>query len=50
MVATKASIQVQANILRGEFRAFHDALLKLCNIIQDELWAIHAEVEEVCSD
>lgn len=49
-VATKALIQDQANILRGEFRAFHDELLKLRNFMQDELWETHAEVEEVRSD
>ena len=40
----------QANTLRGEFQSFHDKLLKLRNFVQDELHAVHAEVEEVRSD
>ncbi|KAL9408761.1 hypothetical protein AB3S75_047194 [Citrus x aurantiifolia] len=49
-VATKALIQEQANTLRGEFRSFHDELLKLRSFVQDELRAVRAEVDEVRSD
>ena len=48
-VATKALIQDQANTLRGEFRVFHEKLLKLCNFVQEELRAVRTEVEEVYS-
>ena len=34
-VATKTLIQEQANTLRGEFRSFHDELLKLRSFVQD---------------
>ena len=50
MMATKALFQEQANTLRGEFRSFHDELLKLHSFVQDELRAVRAEVDEVCSD
>ena len=49
-VATKALIQEQANTLRGEFRSFHDELLKLRSFVQDELRVVRAEVDEVRSD
>ena len=42
--------QGQANTLRGEFRSFHDKLLKLCSFVQDELHVVREEVEEVRSD
>ena len=48
-VATKALIQNQVNTLRGEFRSFHDELLKLRNFVQEELCVIRVEVEEVHS-
>ena len=44
-VATKAFIQEQANTLRGEFRSFHDELLKLCSFVQDKLCVVCTEVE-----
>ena len=43
-------MQDQANSLRGEFRAFHDELLSLRTFVQNELRAVHAEVDEVRSD
>ena len=49
-VATKALIQEQPNTLWGEFRSFHNELLKLHSFVQDELQAAHAEVDEVLSD
>ena len=49
-VATKALMHEQANTLRGEFRSFHDELLKLRSFVQDELRAVRAEVDEVRSD
>ena len=49
-MATKTLIQEEANTLRGEFRAFHEELLKLRSFIQEELRAVCAEVEEVRSD
>lgn len=49
-VEIKAFIQDQANILQGEFQALYDELLKLHNFMQDELRAIHIEVEEIYSD
>ena len=49
-VVTKALIQEKANTLRGEFRSFHNELLKIPSFVQEELHAVHAEVEEVCSD
>ena len=48
-VATKALIQEQANTLRGEFHSFHDKLLKLRSLVQDELRAVCTEVDEVLS-
>lgn len=48
-VATKAFIQDQANDFRGEFRAFCEELLKLYSFVQEELWAVRAEVKEVRS-
>ena len=47
---TKALMQDQADLLRGEFRAFKDDLQKLRSFVQSELRAIHAEVDEVCSN
>ena len=44
-VATEALIQEQANTLQGEFRSFHDELLKLRRFVQDELRAVRAEVD-----
>ena len=49
-VATKALMQDQVDSLRGEFRAFHDELLSLRTFVQNELRAVHAEVDEVRSD
>lgn len=49
-MATKDLIQDQANTFRGEFRAFHEELLKLCSFIQEELRVVHAKVEEVYSN
>ena len=49
-VAIKALMQDQTDLLRGEFRSFNDDLQKLRSFVQSELRAIHAEVDEVCSD
>ena len=49
-MTTKVLIQDQVNTLKSEFWSFHDELLKLRSFVQEELSAIHAEVEEVHSD
>lgn len=50
MVAIKALIQDQTDILRGEFRVLHNELLKHLSVLQNEVRSIHVEVEGVCLD
>lgn len=46
-IATKALIQDQMDSLQGDFRAFHDELLKLRTCMQSKLQAIRTEFDEV---